>query len=806
MQWRVNDALPPARISHPGGGGEVLIDARNVSPYRPPAHAPNRFAQFDELTLSDFKSWADVSALFAPLYQKAAILTPNSPLKAEVAKIRAASSDRKQQAGAALKLVQDQVRYFLIGMGEGGYLPAGADDTWTRRFGDCKGKTALLLALLHELGIEAEPALIATVHGDGLDGQLPNIGVFDHVLVRATIEGKTYWLDGTRTGDAALDRIKTPPFSWALPVRASGGALERLTQVPAAAPDAAYSLRLDGTKGLDGATPVHAEYVLSGAFGTLAHLGFASQPPSEQSVALKRYWNSFLENTDITSTSEHYDAATGEERLVMDGVAHPEWFGAGTVRSMRIDEVTLGGDPEFDREPGPHADAPYAVGFPYFRTSKVIIALPEGGKRFTILGGDIERTIANTEYVRHGAIANGVLTVSTSVRTLGPEFPAAEAPAAKTALKAMEKQYFLLVQNTKSANSAPTTALDFIARGVDRMDRRAYAEAVDDFNRAIALNPKEAIAYSDRALSEIGLNLFDAARADADKAAALDPNNAGAMVVRGALLLRAEKFTEAIAMLSKALSLWPQSDFAIGLRAQAYFHTAQYDLAQNDIASVLSLKPGRTDMKILAVRTEIARGNRAAAIAFIDKLDPQSDSDRLAQANLYEFAGEPAKGIAVLNGVLTANPKSLGALIGRANLQAKAGAPDRAAADYAAARELAKGNASALNELCWAQATHNVSLDLALGDCAAALKINPTNAAAIDSRAFVELRLGKLDDALTDYDAAVAMRPAQATSLYGRGLVKLRKGMTSAGNADLAAARAAYGDVDEQFKAFGLAP
>ncbi len=80
-------------------------------------------------------------------------------------------------------------------------MPARADETWQRRFGDCKGKTVLLLALLKELGIQAEPALVSLGGGDGLDERLPSLGAFNHVIVRATIGGKVYWLDGTRTGD-----------------------------------------------------------------------------------------------------------------------------------------------------------------------------------------------------------------------------------------------------------------------------------------------------------------------------------------------------------------------------------------------------------------------------------------------------------------------------------------------------------------------------------------------------------------------------------------------------------------------------
>ena len=78
-----------------------------------------------------------------------------------------------------------------------------ADETWTRRFGDCKGKTVLLIALLNELGIEAEPVLVSTVLGDGLDQRLPLLNNFDHVIVRAHVGTQWYWLSRTRLRSTA---------------------------------------------------------------------------------------------------------------------------------------------------------------------------------------------------------------------------------------------------------------------------------------------------------------------------------------------------------------------------------------------------------------------------------------------------------------------------------------------------------------------------------------------------------------------------------------------------------------------------
>ena len=56
----------------------------------------------------------------------------------------------------------------------------------------------LLVAILRSLGIDADAVAVSSGLGDGMDMRLPRVGAFDHVLVRATIAGRIYWLDGTR--------------------------------------------------------------------------------------------------------------------------------------------------------------------------------------------------------------------------------------------------------------------------------------------------------------------------------------------------------------------------------------------------------------------------------------------------------------------------------------------------------------------------------------------------------------------------------------------------------------------------------
>jgi tetratricopeptide (TPR) repeat protein len=110
--------------------------------------------------------------------------------------------------------------------------------------------------------------------------------------------------------------------------------------------------------------------------------------------------------------------------------------------------------------------------------------------------------------------------------------------------------------------------------------------------------------------------------------------------------------------------------------------------------------------------------------------------------------------------------------------------------------------ASTLNNLCWAKVTLNIRADTAMADCDAAIKLDPLNAAALDSRAFVRLKAGQLDGAIADADAALALAPKLTASLFVRGVAKARKGID--GSADLAAARSLTPGIDETYAKYDV--
>ncbi len=268
MRWQASDVMTGLHESRHQDETEVTATIDAAAPVALPKQAPSRFRTSRQVLFSSYTSWTELANRMAPLYAHAAVLSPQSALQTEVSRIRAAGTDPATRALQALALVQDQVRYVFLGMNEGALVPADADQTWTRRFGDCKGKTALLMALLHALDIEAEPVAVNTLTGDSVGTALPMANALNHVLVRAHIGGKAYWLDGAGSGDRLLADLTAPPYRYGLPL-VVGGELVPIEPEPLTRPMGDATVRIDASKGKPGSAPVHADYVMRGAAAVL---------------------------------------------------------------------------------------------------------------------------------------------------------------------------------------------------------------------------------------------------------------------------------------------------------------------------------------------------------------------------------------------------------------------------------------------------------------------------------------------------------------------------------------------------------
>lgn len=447
LRWKVTEGIDRPKLTVKDGVQEFLIDIANARQAPPPRAAPPRFTNLGSIELTEFNDWAEVSALMAPLYRKAMELSASSPIKAEAAKIRAAHADPKARAGAALQLVEDQTRYLFLGMNDGGYVPAAADDTWSRRFGDCKGKTVLLLALLKELGIDAQPALANTNGNDGLDERLPRITAFNHVLVMARVGGRTYLLDGTRTGDRrGIDSLPDFPFDWVLPVQDTGAKLYKVEQRVLGAPQNQTLITIDATGGPDAPAPVTIVINARGDNGANLQRNFGG---ADREQAVRNFKESFSRTqpwVTLSTLDWTYDQPSGVFRLTMKGSSQMSWRRNRDVNQLEYRPFP--GDLRFNglptREPGLFQDAPYRLAFPTYSEQQITVLLPNKGEGYTVRGAQVDKVIAGAEVHIRTWLEGGAARFETRSRNMVREVPASEIPAANRTLQDLNEDDFII--------------------------------------------------------------------------------------------------------------------------------------------------------------------------------------------------------------------------------------------------------------------------------------------------------------------------------------------------------------------------
>lgn len=227
-----NTDLKPA-IHTIGGETEYLWERNDVAAIQPEDSTPGWAQPLSIVELSDFKDWGEVVLWAFPLYK---VPAPNTPeLVGKIEKWRTELKTPEERILAALRFVQDEVRYLGIELGRYSHQPTPPAKVFGRRFGDCKDKSLLLATILNALGIEAAPALVNSRAGKSLDERQPSPFAFNHVIVQAKLAGKTYWFDATvsfQRGGLAL--YYDPPFARALVLREGSQSLEK---IPAPAPD-----------------------------------------------------------------------------------------------------------------------------------------------------------------------------------------------------------------------------------------------------------------------------------------------------------------------------------------------------------------------------------------------------------------------------------------------------------------------------------------------------------------------------------------------------------------------------------------
>lgn len=233
-----------------GSEDEYVWEKKQVAALIVPADTPAWHEAYPYVSWGDFRDWASVARWATPLYQLPQRL--NAPLQKVVQNIAAQYAKPTDRMMAALLYVQKEIRYLGVEIGANSHAPNAPDVVLGRRFGDCKDKALLTLTLLQALGVQAHAALVNTQVQRGILQYEPSPNAFNHVLIRAQIDGRDYWVDPTRSKQVlSSEKVYQPDYGYALIVDPKAKSLTPMAKTVSQIQKRIVHTVVDSSAGLD---------------------------------------------------------------------------------------------------------------------------------------------------------------------------------------------------------------------------------------------------------------------------------------------------------------------------------------------------------------------------------------------------------------------------------------------------------------------------------------------------------------------------------------------------------------------------
>lgn len=398
------------------GNGVYTWTRTNVPAVVVEDNLPDWFDPYDHIQVSEFASWHEVALWSDSLFQL------NAPSRAAVTKlaasIRATHPQQRDQIVAAIRFVQDQIRYLGIEMGRNSHQPHQPAEVLEQRWGDCKDKSFLLASLLRELGVEAYPALVNTKLRHNMDRELPTPFEFDHVITQVRYANHTYWIDPTLADQGGtLETIETPNDERALVVRKESNALTTIVTNQKGATSIAMTY---STRSWDAPTSLLVETTYSGADADTARTDLASMAIAD--LAKQRINKLAVDQPKITAAAPVQIRDDRDRNVIVLTERY-------TIRDFWKDG-SFAFTPHAIEDHLKHPDTviremPLALDFPLAIHERVTFHLPAG---VNIEGSGDDVTTAAIKYVSTVADRDNTVTIDYDLRALRDGIAAKDVP------------------------------------------------------------------------------------------------------------------------------------------------------------------------------------------------------------------------------------------------------------------------------------------------------------------------------------------------------------------------------------------
>ena len=305
---KCTDAGVHERTEHTKLGVEYEWKLSRIEPLRVDKRVPSWFDPFPSIFISEYNSWSEVSSWASNLFPVNVSLSPG--VQKKINDIRTNNTSNEARTLAALHFVQDEIRYMGIEMGTSSHKPGDPNKTFSQRFGDCKDKSYLLSTMLRALGIEASPVLINTSYKNTINNWLPSNSAFDHVTVRANVDGKMYFFDPTISMQrGTLKDIVYPDYQTGLVIT---NATQSLTAIPFYNKSAVKVKEIFDVPDMTGKAQLKVITKYSGSFADNNRNDFNNNSLYEIKKKYREFYSTYFDKIIADSLSYKSDDKTGE--------------------------------------------------------------------------------------------------------------------------------------------------------------------------------------------------------------------------------------------------------------------------------------------------------------------------------------------------------------------------------------------------------------------------------------------------------------------------------------------------------------
>jgi transglutaminase-like putative cysteine protease/Flp pilus assembly protein TadD len=154
---------------------------------------PSDVPAYPSVTFSTGNSWHELAQQYSKIVDDR---IASSDIKSLVGGLTRDKKTVSERAYAILQYVDMNIRYTGVEFGDAAIVPNSSGETLKRKYGDCKDKAVLMVAMLRAANIPAYVALLSVGQRQDVIPDLPGMGMFDHAIVYVP-GSPDMWIDAT---------------------------------------------------------------------------------------------------------------------------------------------------------------------------------------------------------------------------------------------------------------------------------------------------------------------------------------------------------------------------------------------------------------------------------------------------------------------------------------------------------------------------------------------------------------------------------------------------------------------------------